>query len=104
MSEGGGLVALDKEVAGPGEAIAYDREQQREPWMASGERGDHGSESDEGSAAVENAISRMAMRAQVEGEKLVVVAEFGRAHKCGLCIDSFVFRRPTFGDNVRPNE
>jgi len=88
MPEGGGLISFDDEVPEPGKAIADHRPKQRVPRMPQRKSCHRNSESEDGATAMQQAIARMAVRAEVEEEELVVAGELSGVHNNRLWRDS----------------
>ena len=80
MSEGSRLIPFNDEVAEPCKAVTDDWPEQREPGMAKCKGSDQHSQSNDGPEAMQQPISGMAVRTQVEEEELVVAGELRRAH------------------------
>ena len=95
MAEGGGRVLLDEEVSGPGEAVG-DGDPEEGPPGVSGEEGDgHDGDAGEGTARVEQTISRLAMLLDVESKEVVVGGEL-------LFHAEQYSQNPAFAGGIRP--
>lgn len=84
MSEGGWLISFNYKVSEPGEAVADDGPQKCEPGVSKRYRCYKNRQSEDSSAAMQQAIARMTMGAKVEGEKIVVAGELRFAHNVWL--------------------
>lgn len=75
MAEGGGLIALDEEMAGPGKAVRYNGPRQSVNRMVKDEGADHHGKARDSSNGMKKTIAGVAVLGKVESKELFVTGK-----------------------------